>query len=57
MKVKPLEELRQYVIDKIKSADDSSSVCRAYETLSGNIVTDRAEVEGSGEGFVYVYES
>ena len=57
MKVKPVEELRQYVIEKIRSADDSSLVCKAYETLSGNIVTDEAEVEGTGEDWVYVYES
>ena len=57
MKVKPVEELRQYVIEKITSADDSSLVCKAYETLSGNIVTDEAEVEGTGEDWVYVYES
>ena len=57
MKLKPVEELRQYVIEKIRSADDSSVVCKAYETLSGNIVTDEAEVEGTGEEFVYVYEA
>jgi len=57
MKVKPVEELRQYVIEKIRSADDSTLVCKAYETLSGNIVTDEAEVEGTGEDWVYVYES
>ena len=57
MKVKPVEELRQYVIEKIRSADDTSLVCKAYETLSGNIVTDEAEVEGTGEDWVYVYES
>ena len=57
MKVKPVEELRQYVIEKMRSADDTSLVCKAYEALSGNIVTDEAEVEGTGEEWVYVYES
>ena len=57
MKVKPVEELRQYVIDRVRSADDTSFICKAYETISGNIVTDEATVEGSGEDFVYVYES
>jgi len=57
MKVKPVEELRQYVIDRIRSAEDSSFICKAYETVSGNIVTDEATVEGSREDFVYVYES
>ncbi len=57
MKVKPVEELRQYVIDRIRSAEDSSFICKAYETISGNIVTDEATVEGSREDFVYVYES
>ena len=57
MKVKPVEELRQYVIEKMRSADDPSLVCKAYESLSGNIVTDEAEVEGTGEDWVYVYES
>lgn len=57
MKVKPVEELRQYVIEKMRSANDTSLVCKAYESLSGNIVTDEAEVEGTGEDWVYVYES
>ena len=57
MKVKPVEELRQYVIDRVRSADDTSFICKAYETISGNIVTDEATVEGSREDFVYVYES
>ena len=57
MKVKPVEELRQYVIEKMRSADDTSLVCKAYESLSGVIVTDEAEVEGTGEEWVYVYES
>lgn len=56
MKVKPVEELRQYVIESIKSADDTSFICKAYETVSGNIVTDEAVVENSTEDFVYVYE-
>jgi hypothetical protein len=56
MKVKPVEELRQYVIDSVKSADDTSFICKAYETVSGNIVTDEAVVENSTENFVYVYE-
>ena len=56
MKVKPVEELRQYVIQSIKSADDTSFICKAYETVSGNIVTDEAVVENSTEDFVYVYE-
>ena len=57
MKVKPVEELRQYVIEKMRSGNDTSLVCKAYESLSGNIVTDEAEVEGTGEEWVYVYES
>jgi len=56
MKVKPVEELRQYVIDSVRSADDTSFICKAYETVSGNIVTDEAVVENSTENFVYVYE-
>tara|TARA_R100000995_G_C3371458_1_gene71940 strand:+ start:106 stop:309 length:204 start_codon:yes stop_codon:yes gene_type:complete len=56
MKVKPVEELRQYVIESIRSADDLSFICKAYETVSGNIVTDEAVVENSTEDFVYVYE-
>ena len=56
MKVKPVEELRQYVIESISSADDLSFICKAYETVSGNIVTDEAVVENSTEDFVYVYE-
>jgi len=56
MKVKPVEELRQYVIESIRSADDTSFICKAYETVSGNIVTDEAVVENSTEDFVYVYE-
>ena len=57
MKVKPVEELRQYVIDYIRSADDTSIISKAYETISGNIVTDEVELENSSENFVYVYES
>ena len=56
MKVKPVEELRQYVIDYIRSASDTSVICNAYETVSGNIVTDEVELENSTEDFVYVYE-
>ena len=57
MKVKPVEELRRYVIDRIKSANDTAVISKAYETISGNIVTDEVEVENSTEHFVYVYES
>lgn len=57
MKVKPVEELRQYVIDYIRSADDTSIISKAYESISGNIVTDEVELENSTEDFVYVYES
>ena len=57
MKVKPVEELRQYVIDYIRSASDTSDISKVYETVSGNIVTDEVEIENSTENFVYVYES
>ena len=57
MKVKPVEELRRYVIDRIESANDTAVISKAYETISGNIVTDEVEVENSTENFVYVYES
>ena len=57
MKVKPVEELRQNVIDYIQSADDTSVISKAYESISGNIVTDEVEIENSTEDFVYVYES
>ena len=40
IKVKPIEELTQYVIESISSVDDLSFICKAYETVSGNIVTD-----------------
>jgi hypothetical protein len=56
MKVKPVEELRQYVIDYIQSSSDTSVISKAYETVSGNIVTDEVEIENSTESFVYVYE-
>jgi hypothetical protein len=56
MKVKPVEELRQYVIDYIKSASDTSDISKVYETISGNIVTDEVEIENSTDSFVYVYE-
>jgi len=56
MKVKPVEELRQYVIDYIRSAEDTSVISKAYESASGNIVTDEVEIENSTESFVYVYE-
>jgi hypothetical protein len=56
MKVKPVEELRQYVIDYIQSSSDTSVISKAYETVSGNIVTDEVEIENSTENFVYVYE-
>lgn len=56
MKVKPVEELRQYVIDYIQSSSDTSVITKAYETISGNIVTDEVEIENSTESFVYVYE-
>ncbi len=56
MKVKPVEELRQYVIDYIRSASDTSDISKVYETISGNIVTDEVEIENSTDSFVYVYE-
>ena len=56
MKVKPVEELRQYVIDYIRSASNTSDISKVYETVSGNIVTDEVEIENSTENFVYVYE-
>tara|TARA_R110002020_G_scaffold394245_2_gene604332 strand:- start:10 stop:213 length:204 start_codon:yes stop_codon:yes gene_type:complete len=56
MKVKPVEELRQYVIDYIQSASDTSDISKVYETVSGNIVTDEVEIENSTDSFVYVYE-
>ena len=56
MKVKPVEELRQYVIDYIKSASDTSDISKVYETISGNIVTYEVEIENSTDSFVYVYE-
>jgi hypothetical protein len=56
MKVKPVEELRQYVIDYIRSASDTSDISKVYEAVSGNIVTDEVEIENSTDSFVYVYE-
>jgi len=56
LKVKAVEELRKFIIDKIQSVDDPTVICRTYETCSGNLVTQEVEVEGSAEDFVYVYE-
>ena len=56
LKVKAVEELRKFIIDKIQSVDDLTVICRTYETCSGNLVTREVEVEGSAEDFVYVYE-
>tara|TARA_B100000287_G_C20363569_1_gene674845 strand:- start:209 stop:403 length:195 start_codon:yes stop_codon:yes gene_type:complete len=56
MKVKAVEELRKYIIDKIKSADDPSLITKTYEICSGNLVAREAEIDGSEETFVYVYE-
>jgi len=57
MKIKPVEELRQYVIDRIRTANDTLIISKAYETISGNIVTDEVSIENSSEDFVYVYEA
>ena len=56
LKVKAVEELRKFIIDKIQTVDDPILISRAYETVSGNLCTGEAEVEGSSEDFVYVYE-
>ena len=56
LKVKAVEELRKFIIDKIQTADDPTLISRTYETCSGNLVTTGAEVAGSAEAFVYVYE-
>ena len=56
LKVKAVEELRKFIIDKIQTVDDPILISRAYETVSGNLCTGEAEVEGSAEDFVYVYE-
>jgi hypothetical protein len=56
LKVKAVEELRKFVIDKIQNTDDPMLICRTYETCSCNLVTEEAEVDGSAENFVYVYE-
>ena len=55
LKVKAVEELRKFIIDKIETADPLL-ISRTYETISGNLCTGEAEVEGSTEDFVYVYE-
>ena len=55
LKVKAVEELRKFIIDKIETADPVL-ISRAYEIVSGNLCTGEAEVEGSAEDFVYVYE-
>ena len=57
LKVKAVEELRKFIIDTIQSVDDPTIICRTYETCSGNLVTTEAEVDGSAEDFVYVYEN
>jgi len=57
LKVKAVEELRKFIIDKIQSEDDPTLISRTYETCSGNVVTQEAQVEGSTEDFVYVYEA
>tara|TARA_R110000824_G_scaffold1145_1_gene6185 strand:+ start:477 stop:680 length:204 start_codon:yes stop_codon:yes gene_type:complete len=57
LKVKAVEELRKFIIDKIQSEDDLTLISRTYETCSGNVVTQEARVEGSTEDFVYVYEA
>ena len=56
MKIKAVEELRKYIIDKIKSAEDPSLITKTYEICSGNLVAREADVDGSEETFVYVYE-
>jgi len=56
LKVKAVEELRKFIIDKIQTVDDPILISRAYETISGNLCTGEAKVEGSSEDFVYVYE-
>ena len=56
LKVKAVEELRKFIIDKIRTVDDPILISRAYETISGNLCTGEADVEGSSEDFVYVYE-
>jgi hypothetical protein len=56
LKVKAVEELRKFIIDKIQTVDDPVLISRTYETISGNLCTGEAEVEGSAEDFVYVYE-
>jgi len=56
LKVKAVEELRKFIIDKIRTVDDPILISRAYETISGNLCTGEAQVEGSAEDFVYVYE-
>jgi hypothetical protein len=56
MKVKPVEELRQYVIESMRSSQDTTFISKAYEICSGNIVTDEVDIENSTEDFVYVYE-
>ena len=56
LKVKAVEELRKFIIDKIQTVDDPLLISRTYETISGNLCTGEAEVEGSAEDFVYVYE-
>ena len=56
LKVKAVEELRKFIIDKIRTVDDPLLISRTYETISGNLCTGEAEVEGSAEDFVYVYE-
>ena len=55
LKVKAVEELRKFIIDEIQTADPLM-ISRAYEAITGNLCTGEADVEGSSEDFVYVYE-
>lgn len=56
MKVKSIEELRYYVINMVKDANDISLISKAYEAVSGNIVTDRIDLDNCNDDFVCVYE-
>jgi hypothetical protein len=40
-----IEDIRDFVMEEIRLTKDHTKICRAFESLSGHIVTNRQEDE------------
>ena len=54
--IRKISEIRKFVVDKVSKMTDDVQLCRVFEILTGNTVT-QAEESGSGEVEVVMHKS